>query len=563
MKRIKYISIALLSMIAIVTLVSCASPEPEVQTVEVTVETVREVEVTVEVETITEVEVEVEREVEVVVTATPEMEESSEEMAAANTDKSLTVNVVFWPDSGMAIESDSGAVMTSWGMAESLLRVNFEGQLEAVLAESWEQRDELTWAFTLREGVTFHNGEAFNADAVVTAYNYLLQTDTPPRGLEPENITAIEADGENVVLISTVEPDFLMPNRISGPNFAILAPAAYESSPPDVMGTGTGPFVLSEFVPEQSALLVRNDNYWNGVAKLDEVLLVATPDGEVAATMLRTGEIDIANLIAIPQLPLIQTEENLTIFNEARPRTVTAYLNNNNGPMSDVLVRRAVLHAIDKQTIVAAILEGVGEAAAGPFAPSEAWANSDLTPDTFDLELARSLVEEAGYAEGELTLRLWTYPSRATQPPIAVAMQQMLGDAGINTEIRIAPYGTLEADVLAGDYDIFIVSRGHLRDTYDPEGYLAADYGCEGGYNLSQFCNADVDELLAEARGLSDSEARNDIYRQIEQIIAEEQVVDIYISYSAELFAHNERVVGFKPHLLNHYMLTTDLDVAP
>ena len=275
------------------------------------------------------------------------------------------------------------------------------------------------------------------------------------------------------------------------------------------------------------------------------------------------GEIDIANLIAIPQLPLIQAEENLTVFNEARPRTVTAYLNNDNGPMSDLLLRRAVLHALDKRTIVAAILEGVGEAAAGPFAPSEAWANPDLTPDTFDPELASSLLAEAGYGEGELTLRLWTYPSRATQPPIAVAMQQMLGDVGINTEIRIAPYGTLEADVLAGDYDIFIVSRGHLRDTYDPEGYLAADYGCDGGYNLSQYCDAALDELLAEARGLSDSEARNDIYRQVEQIIAAEQVVDIYISYSAELFAHNERVVGFRPHLLNHYMLTTDLDVAP
>ncbi|MEM9773367.1 MAG: ABC transporter substrate-binding protein, partial [Chloroflexota bacterium] len=284
-------------MIALAIMVSCAGSEPVVETVEVTVETVREVEVTVEVETIKEVEVEVEREVEVVVTATPEMEDSSEEMAeTGSSDKSLTVNVVFWPDSGMAIESDSGAVMTSWGMAEGLIRVNFEGQMEGVLATAWEQRDELTWAFTLREGVTFHNGETFNADSVVTAYSYLLQADSPPRGFEPENITAIEAESENVVLISTVEPDFLMPNRISGPNFAILAPAAYASSPPEVMGTGTGPFILDEFVPEQSALLVRNDNYWNGVAKLDEVLLVSTPDGEVAATMLRTGEIDIANL---------------------------------------------------------------------------------------------------------------------------------------------------------------------------------------------------------------------------------------------------------------------------
>ncbi|MEM7111199.1 MAG: ABC transporter substrate-binding protein [Chloroflexota bacterium] len=491
------------------------------------------------------------------------VEEEVVEEAVESGPKRLTTNVVFWPDSGMAIESDSGSVMTGWGMAEGLVRVDFEGQLAPMLAESFEQRDDSTWAFTLREGVSFHNGEALNAEAVVTAYNYLLNVDTPPRGFEPENIAAIEAESDLVVLIKTVESDFLMPNRISGPNFAILAPAAYESTPPNVMGTGTGPFVLSEFVPEQSALLVRNDNYWNGTAKLDEVLLVATPDGDMRATMLRTGEIDIANLLPITQLPILQLEENLTIFNEARPRTVTAYLNNDNGPMSDVLVRRAVLHAIDKQTIVAAVLEGVGEAAAGPFAPAEAWANPDLSPNTYNPDEARTLLAEAGYGEGELTLRLWTYASRPSQPPIAVAMQQMLAEVGITTEIRIAQYNALEADVLEGDFDIFIVSRGHLRDTYDPEGYLAADYGCEGGYNLSQFCDTAIDELLTEARSLSDQEARYDIYRQIEQIIAEEEVVDIYISYSAELFAHNERVIGFQPHLLNHYMLTTDLDVTP
>ena len=129
MKKIQHALVILFSMMALAIMVSCAG-EPTVETVEVTVETVREVEVTVEVEKIKEVEVEVEKEVEVVVTATPEMEESSESMS--NTDKSLTVNVVFWPDSGMAIESDSGSVMTSWGMTEGLIRVNFEGQMEGV-----------------------------------------------------------------------------------------------------------------------------------------------------------------------------------------------------------------------------------------------------------------------------------------------------------------------------------------------------------------------------------------------------------------------------------------------
>ncbi|MEZ4705703.1 MAG: ABC transporter substrate-binding protein [Caldilineaceae bacterium] len=474
----------------------------------------------------------------------------------------MTITETFWPNNGYAIETDDAFVLTGWGAAEPLLKIDFAGQLQPALAESWTQVDETQWAFTLRSNVTFHNGEALNADAVVTAFNYLLAAETPPRGLSPETVSAITATDERTVLITTVEPDLLLPNRLTAPSFAILAPAAYASTPPNVFGAGTGPFILAEEVPEQSATLRKNAAYWGGAVNLDEVTVLAAPDAETRATMLRTGEVALAEQLPIPQLPLLEADGAITVVRAAQPRATTLYLNNQQGPLSELLVRRAVLHAIDKRALVDAVLEGVGTPAAGPFAPNEVWVNPDLTPDTYDPEQSKALLAEAGYAEGALAINLWTYPSRANLPPTAVALQQMLSDVGIAAEVRIAPYNALEPDVLAGNFDIFIVSRNHLLDNYDPEGFLQADFGCDGSYNLNGYCNSAVDAQLAEARALADPEARYAIYRQIQQTIVADDVASIWLDYTEQLYGYRTGVLNYQPHPLDHYLVTPELDLA-
>jgi len=476
--------------------------------------------------------------------------------------KMLTIAETFWPDSGYAIETDDAFVLTAWGTAETLIKIDFDGQIQPALAESWTQPAENQWSFTLRSGVTFHNGEALTADAVVTAFTYLFAAETPPRGLSPENISAIEATDAQTVIITTVEPDLLLPNRLTAPSFAILAPAAYASTPPNAFGTGTGPFILAEEIPAQSATLRKNEQYWGGLVNLDAVTVLAAPDAETQATMLRTGEVDIAQQLPIPQLPLLEVDSAITVVRAPQPRATTLYLNNRQGPMADLLVRRAVLHAIDKRALVDAILEGVGAPAAGPFAPNEVWVNPDLTPDTYDPEAAKALLAEAGYEEGQLTLNLWTYPARTNLPPTAVALQQMFADVGIAAEVRIAPYNALEPEVLAGNFDIFIVSRNHLLDNYDPEGFLQADFGCEGSYNLNGYCNPTVDGQLAEARTLADPEARYALYRQIEQTIVADDVASIWLDYTEQLYGYRTGVVNYRPHPLGHYLVTPELDLA-
>ena len=480
---------------------------------------------------------------------------------ASSGPKHLTITETFWPDTGYAIESDDAFSLSSWGTTETLLMVDFDGQIKPLLAESWERLDDLRWSFTLREGVTFHNGEALTAAAVVTAFNYLLKAETPPRGLSPDNVAAIEATDERTIVITTVAPDALVPNRLTGPSFGILAPAAYASTPPVVFGMGTGPFILAEEVPEQSVTLRKNASYWGTPAKLDEVTVLAAPDGEVRATMLRTGEVDIAEHLPIPQLPILEADSAIEIMRFAQPRTTTLYVNNKKGPMADVLVRRAVLHAIDKRALVDAVLEGVGAPAAGPFASNEVWVNPELSPDTFDPEKSKSLLAEAGIAEGELTLNIWTYPTRSNLPPTAVAIQQMLSDVGIGAEVRIAPYNTLEPVVREGDYDLFIVSRGHLLDNYDPEGFLQADVGCDGSFNLSGYCNEEIDAKLAEARTLIDADARYAIYRDIQQTIFDD-VACIWLDYTEQVFGVRKGVLNYRPHPLEYYTLTAEMDVA-
>lgn len=553
MYKFRLPTLILLAVMVSIGLVACGGVETQVVT------EVVEVTRMVEGETTTEF-VEVTRIVEV--EAPEPTEEQPTEEPAPSGPKTVTYGDLFWVDRGWAIETDDAFAMSRWGILEPLIKVDFDGNMVPNLAESWEQTDENTWEITLRSDVTFQNGEPFNAEAVVTALTFLSNVETPPRGFNPSNIVSIEAAGEFTVVITTAEPDVLIPNRLTSPNTGILAPSAYASGTTvDAFGTGTGPFILVDEVPDQSVTLERNDNYWGGAVNLEGATVLWVPDGSVRATMIQTGEVDIARYIPIPQVPLVESNPDVTLFQIQEPRTRTLYMNNSSGPLADVLLRQAVLHAIDKQAIVDAILEGVDSPAASAFAPTEGWFNTDLSPATYDPDLARELLGEAGYEEGELTLRIWTYPSRVELPPISVAIQEMLSDIGINSEVRVAQYSALEGDVLGGNYDIFVLSRGHLLDNYDPEGFLSADYSCTGSYNLSQFCNDQVDALLAEARSTADSEARFEMYRQI-QAILDEDAVDVFLNHSVILDGISNRVINFRPHLLGHYVLTADLDVS-
>ncbi len=411
---------------------------------------------------------------------------------------------------------------------------------------------------------TFQNGEPFNAAAVVKAIQYIINSPTPPRGITKDTFASVEASGDNKVVIKTATFDALLPNRFTSPNTGILAPSAYTaaSGPVNVFGTGTGPFILKNQVPDQSLDLVKNPTYWGGKVNLDEATILSVPDPAVRAGMLQNGEVDMDIHLPIQQIATLKEDPALKVLELQTPRTTTLYMNYSAKPFSDLKLRQAVAYALDKAAIVDATLEGVGAPAVGPISPLEKWVNSDLAGYPYDPEKAKALLAEAGYEPGKLTVRLWTYPARANLPLSAVAIQDMLSKVGINAEIKIAQYDPMLPDVTAGKYDMFIVSRNHALDTYDPQGFFSSDYTCKGSYNLNLFCDKNFDELLDKASTMTDLTARYDIYKQLQKIIVDEQCVDVWLNYTEIVDGIRSNVLNFQLHPQERFVLTAELDVA-
>jgi peptide/nickel transport system substrate-binding protein len=486
--------------------------------------------------------------------------------AVVTAPKEITIGFpsYFFTRRGWTIETDDGFTMSYIGMLETLVKVDFDGNMVPGLAESWAQVDETTWEFKLRQGISFTNGEPFNAEAVVKSLKYIINSPTPPRGITANTFLSIEAADEHTVVIKTAKFDALVPNRLTSPTTGVLAPSAYiaESGPINPFNTGTGPFILTEEVPEQSLTMVKNPNYWGGEVKIDKATVLLVPDPQIRAGMLQTGEIDINLHLPVEQLPILEAKPEISVLKLQTPRTTTLHLNMSRPPFDNLKVRQAVAHAIDKPAIIDATLEGVAAPAIGVISPSEVWVNSDLKAYEYNPDKAKQLLAEAGYKEGELTVNLWTYPARANLPLTALAIQDMLSKVGVKVEIRVAQYDVLEPDVLSGNYDMFIISRNHVLDNYDIEGFLTSDYSCEGSYNMVQFCDEKFESLLTEASRSTDMEARYEIYRQLQAII-HEQAAGVFLNYTEIVNGVRSNVLNYKVHPLERFVLTAELDVAP
>lgn len=465
-------------------------------------------------------------------------------------------------DNAWALETDDAFILTALGVGETLARTGFDGKIEPILATSWTRTGDLTWEFTLRDGVTFHDGTPVDSAAVVASLSHLLTVEAPSRSFNATNIASVEATGPSTVVITSTAPNALIPEFTASPNAVILASKAYTASGIDPTMAGTGPFIIASQNLPQSVALDRNDAYWGGEVGLPGIDVNFIPDPATRATQIQSGEAHIASSIPIPLVPVLEADPNVAIVRGDLSRTNSMYFNNKKAPLDDVRVRQAIQAAIDVDAIANIVLEGAVSPGVGPFAPTAAWAPAGAAPIARDLDKAKALLADAGIEPGTLTLGLWAYPSRAELPDVAVAIQAMLLEVGINVEVRVADYAALEPDVLAGNFDMMMLSRGYLNDINDPAGYLGADYTCAGGYNLSHFCDPAVDAKLADAITNDDAAARYAVYSEIASQL-QGTAVDTFLYHPQEIAATSPRVQGFKIHPMEQYLMTPAITLAP
>lgn len=335
---------------------------------------------------------------------------------------------------------------------DTLIRMDTNFQLHPMLAESWEYLEaDNTWRFSLRQDVSFHNGQPFTAQAVVETMNRIASGEFG-NVLNIDQNSTVAVD-EYTVDIKPVAPDLQLPGRIAHPIFSIQAP---DSDPFKGEHIGSGPFKLVEYIKDDHISVEKNPDYWGSVPQVDQINFVFMPDPNTRVEALQAQEVDI-----IYNVPL-DTAKQLSSVSHVRalPSTVGAYqaisiLLTGQKPhdiTQDVLVREAIGYAIDRQVIINTVFDGFA-ADNQTLVPPGLLGQSvaEIKGYTYDPERAKTLLEEAGWQDTDgdgirekdaqsLTLELISgFPSGPDNRQTPEVLQAQLRDVGIDLKITTVP----------------------------------------------------------------------------------------------------------------------------
>lgn len=444
----------------------------------------------------------------------------------------LKVALQFNPVADFSPYSDDATLSTRAGATEMLVAIGNDGSIQPELAEKWEMKDARTAVFQLREGVTFQDGTPMDAKAVAAALQSAIDAPTRPKGLGKADLKAT-ATGDREVTVNSSEDDPVLVQRFSDPGTMILSPAAYEGEAPNPFGHGTGPFTLTTKNADGTVSAEAFDQYWKGAPETKSLTISFIEDAAARTNSLRAGEQDVVKGLPVTALQEIGSDEVTEID---LPRAVLMYLNTKTGVFADKDLRTAVAGAIDTQSVVSDIFEGVaGDARGSIFNRSAQWANID-GDGTFTAEKS-PLAADPKLGEGK-TIRLATWDSRAEQPEIANLIADQLRKLGFTVDITVADYNALEKDLLAGEFDAVIGSRNYMLGAADPVSFLQSDFSCEGSYNIPQLCDAEIDSEIAKAATITDPNQRLEAAARIgKDLVADGAVVSL---------AHEKQLLGAK-----------------
>jgi peptide/nickel transport system substrate-binding protein len=439
---------------------------------------------------------------------------------------------------------------------EMLVRRNYEtGAVLPMLATSWERIDDRTLQFTLREGVTFHDGSPLNAEAVATSINYMWEAELVNvlTGFVG-GVLSSEAVSEYVVNVSAQDPDPILLAKLY---FVVISSAKQINEEPETYSTklvGTGPYSMDEWRRGESITYVVNPDWWGhgdpeaagGKVTFDKLIYRFLPEDTVRAAAAQAGEVDIAQFVTPDQCKAAADDPNLRCESEASVETMFVRMGNQ-GLFEDIRVRLALNLAIDKELIVNTILGGAATITGQIVNATATGHNPNIQPYPYDPDEARALLEAAA-ADGVDVGEEFTLASRqglhAGHVEVLQAVAAMLSDVGLNPTVAVMPPDTFNpafsnnwADLVGQPHWVAIHLHGNeILDVW----YSYANYFVCGGA-VSLYCNDDMDALVGEGGALS-GEAR-----------------DMKLQEAGQ-FAYDDVAYGLIAHMDLAYLVSEDLN---
>ena len=486
-------------------------------------------------------------------------EESSDEEASSEDEDGLDLNLSFLalPNSlDPHAANDGYSLYVMVNIYETLVRLNEDLELEPALAESYEQIDDTTWEFVLREDVEFHDGEPFNAEAVKINLDRVLDEDIgSPLAFLFTEIDEVEVVDEYTVHITTHQPFAALPSHLAHPGGHMISPAVIEAdyaamedgaaplTEVNKNPIGTGFFKFESIVEGDNIVLVRNEGYWGEPAAPKSVTFRAVPEDGARVAELTTGNADLIYPTSPQDVPQINESEN-AYAREADSANMT-YLGFNTEvePFDDPVVRQAIAMAIDKDVIIEELLEGIALKAETPLNPTVNAHSEDIEPIEYNMDAARELLEENGYEDG---FSAEVIMNNRTHADVATFIQEALSELNIELSISQVEAGTFQEYAATGNFEMLMGGWGTVT--------LDGDYGLYPMFhsdnigapgNRTRYSNEEVDELLDLARVETDEETRFQYYHDAQQIIVDEApLVPIY---------HTVLISGIQEDLNNYF----------
>lgn len=405
---------------------------------------------------------------------------------------------------------------------EGLTRIDENRDVVPNLAESYYMLDDGSWVFNLRQGIFFHDGAYFNADAVAGSIRRIIS----PQFSFLDMITYVQVVDDYTVHITTREPFAALPSHFAHFSTFILSPLAIEA---EQLGTpihyniaGTGPFRFDSRIHGEYIDLIRNESYWGGIPYVEKLRFVVIPDPAHRVRMIENRQAnavlvqpsDMYNIHFFPHIEAtIKNSDTINFigFNTARP------------PFDDVRLRRAIAMIIDRDDILTVATEGIGIPATIPIPFGSFGHTQNIEPLPHDPNIATDLIEQAGLSQG-FTTAIHAFGEVSSNVIIAQYLQDVLLKLNIEADIYLHDIGPFLNLVTSGQYEGIIIANW-TSPTWDADFILnrlfhSNSHGAPG--NWTRYTNSYIDQLLNQARQERDPEKRIAIYQNISMIIIEE-----------------------------------------
>ena len=471
----------------------------------------------------------------------------AKEAAPASADDSKMGGVLVFGRSGDSVsldpgrETDGESFYASTAVFDTLVEfVPGETAVQPALATSWDIADDgLEYVFHLREGVKFHDGTPFNADAVVFSFERQFKEDHPYYDLGPwkywgymdmsnivDEVVAVDEYTVKFVL-KKVEAPFIA--NLAMDFASIVSPTAVAKYGEDFKNNpvGTGAFKFVSWTKDSDIVFDRNADYWGGPVYLDRLILKVIPDATARWLALQKGEVDLIDFPSNDDIPAMRTADGIQLIQQAGLNVGYLALNTEKKPFDNKLVRQAMNYAIDQKEIVEGVYGEAGQVAKNPIPPGMWSYNDEIKDYGYDPAKAKELLAQAGYPNG-FKMELWAMPVARPYNPdarkVAEIMQAQLAKVGIQAEIVSYEWGTYLSKTDMGEHHSAML--GWTGDNGDPDNFLwvllsepAAQLPAG---NIALWKNKEFTELCAQAKVTTDQAERDRLYRLAQEVFHEE-----------------------------------------